>query len=434
MIPYGKQSIDADDIAAVVRVLESDYLTTGPEVALFEAEFAAMVGAKHAVAVASGTAALHLAMLVAGVGSGDRVLTTPYTFLASANAAAMVGAVPDFCDIEPETFNLCPRSLAENWQDDVRAVVAVDYAGRPANMPAIAGVAREHGAVVIEDACHGIGSQFFHHGEIYSVGGQPWADITTYSFHPVKTMTTGEGGMLVTDNEEYAERARLLRSHGITRDHSQFSVFVNPSPITDHRSPITESGPWTYEMQALGYNFRITDIQCALGRSQLKKLPQFIRRRQEIVDRYNSAFRNLSWLRTPKSEGYGSSNMKDGEEKSQVSLISSDQSKRISDFPYPETPRVSWHLYSVQIYFDALGKTRTEVMNDLREQGIGTQVHYIPVYLQPWYQETFGYKQRKCPNAESCYRKALSLPLYPAITDDDVASVIRAVRKLASHP
>ena len=226
MIHYGKQSIQADDIAAVVEALQSDFLTTGPQVELFEQEFAAYVGAKYAVvAVSSGTAALHLALLVAGIGVGDRVVTSPNTFLASANAAAYVGATPDFSDVDLLTGNLCPDALREGWEEDTRAVVAVDYAGRPANMPEIAKVAREHDAVVIEDGCHALGSHFTFEGKSYAVGGHPWADMTTFSFHPVKTITTGEGGMLVTDDLEYAERARLLRSHGVVRDPSQMVRF-----------------------------------------------------------------------------------------------------------------------------------------------------------------------------------------------------------------
>lgn len=418
MLPYGRQTIGDDDIAAVVAALKSDFLTTGPEVEAFEREFAEMLGAKHAVAMCNATAALHVAMLIAKIGPGDRVVTSPNTFLASANCAAFVGATPDFADIDPATYNLCPKALEADWQDNTKAVIAVAYAGLPCDMPAIAAVARRRGAIVIEDGCHGPGGGFVHEGKFYKIGAHPWADITTFSFHPVKTMTTGEGGMLVTDNDEYAARARLLRSHGIVRDGSQFSVFGNPSlatdaPTTDYRSPITESGPWTYEMQALGYNYRITDIQCALGRSQLRKLPEFIHRRQEIVDRYNDVFGDLAWLETPKNTGW-----------------------QITDHRSPKTenrsPTVSHHLYTVQIDFPALGKSRNEVMDELRGQGVGTQVLYIPVYLQPWYQETYGYRQGKCPNAEAYYLKSLSLPLYPAMTDDDVGIVIKTINELAA--
>lgn len=406
MLPYGKQSIDEDDIAAVVRALRSDFLTTGPEVEAFEKEFAAMVGARHAVAVCNATAALHLAMLVAKIGPGDRVITSPNTFLSSANCAAFVGATPDFVDIDPKTRNLSPEALEAGWKKDTKAVVAVDYAGFPCDMPAIAEVARKRGAIVIEDGCHGIGGGFVHEGMFFKIGGHPWADMTTFSFHPVKTMTTGEGGMLVTDNDDFAARARLLRTHGMVRDSSQFSVFGSQAsntsaPTLDHCSPLTQSGPWTYEMQALGYNYRITDIQCALGRSQLKKLPDFIRRRQAIVDHYNAAFGDLAWLTTPSETGWLKTENR--------------------------TPVVSYHLYTVEIDFEALGKSRNEVMAELRAEGVGTQVLYIPVYLQPWYQETYGYAEGKCPNAETYYLQSLSLPLYPDMTDASVEKVIQAV-------
>lgn len=395
-IPYGRQAIDDDDIAAVLAALRSDFLTCGPEVEAFEREFAAMVGAKHAVAVCNATAALHLAMLVGGIGRGHRVVTSPNTFLASANCAAYVGATPDFCDIDPVSYNLDPVKLEEGWKADTKAVVAVDYAGQPCDMPAIACIARANGAVVIEDACHGTGGGFQHEGRTWKLGGHPWADITIFSFHPVKTMTTGEGGMFVTDNEEYARKARLLRNHGMERDHGRFQAFGQPA------DPLSETGPWAYEMQELGYNYRITDLQCALGRSQLKKLPAFIRRRQEIISCYNEAFAALPFLKIPQ----------------------------LSTFNFQLL--VSWHLYTVQIDFPSLGRTRSDVMTTLRQQGIGSQVLYIPVYLQPWYRQTCGYAPGKCPNAESFYAQALSLPLYPSMVDADVELVVAAIRAMTA--
>ena len=406
MIPYGKQSIDEDDIAAVVAALKSDYLTTGPEVETFEREFADMVGAKHAVAVCNATAALHLAMLVSNIGSGDRVVTSPNTFLASANCAAFAGAIPDFCDIDPVSYNLDPATLESDWRKDTKAVVAVDYAGQPANMPEIARIARKHGAVVIEDACHGTGGSFFHEGKKWKLGGHPWADITTFSFHPVKTMTTGEGGMLVTNNDKFASRAKLLRSHGMIRNAADFKIFREECESINHKnSTLYEYGPWAYEIHELGYNYRITDLQCALGRSQLKKIDAFINRRLEIAEHYNGALSGLSWLTTPK----------------------------ISDWLSKENCSViSWHLYTVQIDFATLGMTRSKVMKDLCEQGIGTQVLYIPVHLQPWYQKTYGYATGKCPVAESYYTRTLSLPLYPEMKDEEVATVVRTLKALAS--
>lgn len=393
-IPYGRQSIDAADIAAVSSVLKSDLLTSGPEVEAFEREFAEMIGAKHVVAVCNATAALHLALRVAGIKEGDRVVTSPNTFLASANSAAFVGATPDFCDIDPRSYNLCPEALEANWTPDIRAVIPVAYAGQSADMPRIAEIARRNGAIVIEDGCHGIGGGFVHEGKAYKIGGHRWADITTFSFHPVKSMTTGEGGMLVTDNDAYADKARMLRSHGVERNPEKLQGFGSAE------GPLAEQGPWIYEMQELGYNYRITDLQCALGRSQLRKLPGFVRRRREIVAEYNAAFQHIDWLQTPQP------------------LCAED------------TETISWHLYTLQIDFRALSRSRSEVMHHLREQSIGSQVLYIPVYLQPWYRRTYGYGPGKCPRAEDYYARCLSLPLYPEMSDTDVRRVITAIRSL----
>ncbi len=397
MLPYGRQSINEDDIAAVVAVLRGDFLTQGPVVEDFERRFAARVGARHAVAVSSATAALHLALRVAGVGRGDRVVTSPLTFLASANCAAYVGAKPDFSDIDPRSGTLDPVALEQDWQPDTRAVVAVDYAGQACDMPEIARIAHERGAVVIEDACHAVGGSF-HAGPPGStavpIGGHPWADLTVFSFHPVKTMTTGEGGMLVTDRAAWAARARLLRSHGIVRDPAGF---VTP----DDDEVLGEKGPWFYEMQDLGWNYRLTDLQCALGLSQLGRLDGFLARRRQIVAAYNAAFAGCDWLVTP----------------------------RLRD--ERDAATISWHLYTVQLDFAALGRTRTEVMAELRAAGVGTQVLYVPVHLQPWYRRTFGYGPGKCPAAESFYQRALSLPLHPAMTDGDVGHVITCVKATA---
>ena len=396
MLSYGRQNISEDDLAAVVTVLRSDFLTQGPIIESFERRFAETVGARYAVAVSSATAALHLALRVAGIGAGDRVVTSPNTFLASANAAAFVGATPDFCDIDPVTHTLDPQALETNWKDDTRAVVAVDYAGQACDLPEIARIARKRGAVVIEDASHAVGGAFHTAaapGRTWQIGGHPWADMTVFSFHPVKTMTTGEGGMLVTDNREWAELARRLRSHGIVRNPANFET-----PSDDE--VLGEKGPWFYEMQELGYNYRLTDIQCALGLSQLSRLDSFISRRREIVAAYNEAFAGLDWLSTP-----GLRHACDAE-------------------------TTSWHLYTVQIDFAALERTRTQVMVELRAAGVGTQVLYIPVHLQPWYRRTFGFVPGMFPVAEAFYRRALSVPLYPAMTDADVSQVIRAVKSL----
>ncbi len=395
MLPYGRQSISEEDIAAVAAVLRSDFLTQGPLVAEFERRVEARVGAKHAVAVNSATAALHLAMRVAGIKAGDRVVTSPITFLASANAAAYVGATPDFCDIDPASYTLDPAELARCWQADTRAVVAVDYAGQACDLPAIAEIAHARGAIVIEDACHGIGGAFHDAaGRSWHLGGNPWADIGVFSFHPVKTMTTGEGGMLVTNRDDWAALARRLRSHGIEREADGFLTAPDDAVMG-------ERGPWFYEMQDLGFNYRLTDLQCALGLSQLERLSSFLSRRREIVAAYNAAFADLDWLSTPRLRNPA------------------------------DAATASWHLYTVQIDFAALGRKRTEVMAELRAAGVGTQVLYIPVHLQPWYRRTYGYGPGKCPRAENFYADALSLPLFPTMIDADVARVVDAVRRLA---
>jgi perosamine synthetase len=397
MIPYGKQTIDEDDIAAVVEVLKGDWLTCGPAVERFEQALAHYCGAKHAIAVANGTAALHVAILAAGTKAGDRVLTSANTFLASANCAEFVGATADFADIDPRTYNVTAETLAAAWKPDVKAVVPVDFAGQPCDMPAIAALARSRGATIIEDASHALGSQFQHDGQCYQVGGHPWADMTTFSFHPVKTITTGEGGAILTNDDKLAERCRLFRSHGMVKDSSQF----RPSAFCPL---LSEKGPWFYEMHEVGFNYRITDIQCALGLSQLKKLERFIRRRAEIVTQYDAAFTGLPFVQCPELSA-----------------------SHLSSFILHPS-EIAWHLYVLKIDFAKLGKQRTQVLAELRELGVGTQVHYIPVHLQPYYQGKYNYKAGKCPQAEACYLRCLSLPLFPAMTDADVKQVIEAVK------
>ncbi len=392
-IPYGKQWVTEEDISIVSECLRSPYLTVGPKIAEFEEKFAQLVGAKHAIAVCNATAALHLAMIVGGVQKGHRVITSPITFLASANCAAYVDAIPDFCDIDPISLTLCPNSLAEGYKDDLKAVVAVDYAGQSAEMPRIAEFARKKGVLIIEDACHAVGGKFEHQKKIFKIGGHEWADMTVFSFHPVKTMTTGEGGMLVTSNDRYAQRARLLRSHGIVRDWETFEAASN-CEVT------LEKGPWFYEMQELGFNYRLTEIQAALGISQLNKLGSFIKRRSEIVAAYDAALCDIPWISTPKCRNPADLNL------------------------------ISWHLYTLRIDFPRVGKSRTEVMEELKSKGVGSQVLYIPVHLQPWYRRTYGYQVGKCPMAEKAYATLLSVPLFPAMTNNDVARVIESIRQL----
>ena len=373
LLPYGRQAIDEDDIAAVVEVLRSDWLTCGPAVDRFETELAATCGARHAVAVCNGTAALHLALRAAGVGSGDRVLTSANTFLASANAAEYLGATADFADIDPVTRCLSLATLQAAWKPDVKAVVAVDYAGTPCATKEMADFIHQRGAVLVEDACHALGGL----RDGYPVGGLPWVDMATFSFHPVKTLTTGEGGAILTNRAEWADSCRLNRNHGMAR----------PSPESDMAAR-------PYTMERPGYNYRLTDLQCALGLSQLRKLGAFVARRREIVDRYNQAFEALNHVQTPS---------------------------------VPDGATVAWHLYALRIDFAAIGKTRAAVVADLRAHGIGTQIHYYPVHLQPYYAQRYGYAPGKCPAAETWYEQTLSLPLFPAMHDRDVQKVIEAL-------
>ncbi len=408
-IPYGRQWIDDDDIAAVVEVLRSDWLTCGPKVTEFESALAEYCGAKHAVAVSNGTAALHVAMLAAGIGPGDRVLTSAITFLASANCAEFVGATADFTDIDPETLCMSVETLAAAWRADVKAVVPVDFAGYPCLTRELAEYAHDRGALVIEDASHAIGAG----RDGFNVGALPWVDMTTFSFHPVKTMTTGEGGAILTNDDELAERCRLFRNHGMIRGQMAdggWRMADGGGPLSSVLCPpSSERGPWWYEMHELGYNYRITDIQCALGLSQLKKLDRFVARRQEIVDRYNAAFVGLDHVRIPPTSDL---------------RPPSSALRPLSSGLLP-----AWHLYVLQIDFDALGTTRTDFMARLRKHGVGSQVHYIPVHLQPYYCQKYGCVSGRCPAAETYYGKCLSLPLYPALSEEDVRLVVGVVEE-----
>ena len=309
-----------------------------------------------------------------------------HQILASANCAEFVGASTDFVDVDPETSNLSPESL-KRVQGSYRAVVAVDLAGRSCDMPRLAEIARKRGAVIIEDASHSLGGRFKSGGRYYRVGGHPWADMTTFSFHPVKTITSGEGGAIATNSDEFARRCRLFRNHGMIRNQEEFSGLGNAG--------LNEFGPWYYEMKQVGFNYRLTDFQCALAMSQLKKLPAFIRRRSEIVSCYNRAFSKLPLVSLTNRCG-----------------------ARV---------KPAWHLYVLKIDFERLGKTRTRVMEELRGFGVGSQVHYIPVHLQPYYRKKYGYRPGKCPVAEAYYSRCVSLQLYPAMTDSQVRRVIDAV-------
>ena len=369
MIPYGRQTIEEDDIQAVVDVLRSDYLTTGPKIAEFEKMVADYVGAKYAVAISNGTSALHAACFAAGIQAGDEVITTPLTFAASSNCVLYCGGTPVFADVDPKTYNIDPEDIRRKITDKTKAIIAVHLAGQPCDMDEIHKIAKEHDLLVIEDGAHALGSVY----KGKKVG--TLSDMTTFSFHPVKPITTGEGGMIVTDNEEFYQKMMLFRSHGITRDENLMT---------------RNDGSWFYQQLNLGYNYRITDIQCALGCSQMKKLDRFLARRKEIVARYNEAFADCENIIIP--------------------------------YQLPETES-GWHLYIVQVK----NCDRRKVFEALREHGIAVNVHYIPVYMHPYYQE-HGYKDVHCRNAEEIYSHIISLPLYPTLTEEQQQYVIETLK------
>ena len=393
VINYGGQAIDQADIDVVVKVLKSPYLTQGPEVSRFEEEIASYVGAELGVAVSSGTAALHLACLATGIGPGDEGVTSPITFLASANAIAYCGSTPRFADINPRTYNISVPELENCITERTRVVIPIHFAGQSCAMNEIRKVVSKkevlfgHKIFIVEDASHALGSQY----RSRRVGCCEYADATVFSFHPVKHITTGEGGMVVTNNRDLAERMRKLRSHGVSKDPQSFGN--RDLGFSTHHSP----NPWYYEQTELGFNYRLTDIQCALGRSQLNKLSWFRDRRRSIVTAYNKAFTAVQHLTIPYESPDCESN---------------------------------FHLYVLKIDFSALGISRRELVGKLESEGIRTQVHYIPVHLQPYYQRHFGTGPGDCPEAEKYYDKCLSLPLYPAMDDQDVEKVIGKVCSL----
>ncbi len=369
-LPYGRQSIDDEDVAEVVEALRSDYLTTGSRVAAFERALASATTAKFAASLSSGTAALHAAYAALGVTRGDEVVVPPLTFAATANAALYLGAHPVFADVDLQTGLLDPAAAAESMTPRTKAIVAVDYAGLPADYDAIRASTASREVEIVADAAHSLGA---------SDNSRPvgtLADITAFSFHPVKIITTGEGGAVTTQRSALHQRVLDFRNHGIVRDRGRFE---------------TNDGPWHQEMQSLGYNFRLTDIQCALGVSQLRKLAKFLDRRREIARRYDNAFKGIDGLALPGTR-----------------------------------PNVdsSWHLYVLRVDDDGLA--RREFFGRLRRAGLLVQVHYLPVYLHPYYRE-LGYRPGQCPNAEQFYRRSVSIPIYPGMNDVDVDRVIEAI-------
>lgn len=377
---YGHQCIDDADIQAVVNVLKGDYLTCGPKIAEIEGRLCDIVHSKYAVVVSNGTAALHIACMAAGVGPGDEVITTPITFAASANCAIYCGAKPVFADINPETYNIDPESIRQHITPKTKAVVAVDFTGQAVEIEKIRAICDEYNLVFIEDAAHSIGTTY--NGE--PVGSL--ADMTCFSFHPVKTVTSGEGGAVTTNNKEFYEKLVLAHAHGITHDEAQM---VDKQP----------EGPWYYEMLVEGYNYRMTDFQAALLLSQLNKLEKFSNRRKEIVAKYDNAFSKLPEIFVQKT------------------------------IPQSDTTR---HLYIIQLKLDKLSCTRRQFFDAMAAENVQCQVHYVPVYWFPFYEKQ-GYKKGLCPNAESMYKGIMSIPLYPALTDKDVDDVIHAVTKIVEY-
>ncbi|GIN64066.1 spore coat protein [Robertmurraya siralis] len=370
-LPYGRQLIDQLDVQAVIDVLKSDYLTTGPSISKFEEALAEYVGAKYAVSFSSGTAALHGACFAAGINEGDEVITSPMTFAASSNCILYQNGKPIFADIDNKTYNISPREIEKNITSRTKAIIPVDFTGQPADLDAIKDIATKHNLVVIEDAAHALGAKY--KGQF--VGSI--SDMTMFSFHPVKHITSGEGGAITTNNKEYYDKLIQFRSHGITREIAQNRL-----------------EPWYYEMQFLGYNYRMTDIQAALGYSQLEKLDVFIQLRKKYVEIYNKELKNINEISIP------------------IEMNEVDS---------------SWHLYIIRLNLSKLSSSRRKIYTELQKLNIGVNVHYIPVYWHPYYQQ-LGYKKGICPIAEQVYEEFITLPLFPAMTEKDVYDVIDAVK------
>ena len=422
IIPYARQCIDEDDIRAVVEVLRSDWLTTGPKIAEFEEAVAQFVGAQEAVAVNSGTAALHAAMYAIGIGPGDEVILPPMTFVATANSVVFQGGTPVFADVDPDTLLIDPDEVEGKITSRTKAIIAVDYAGQPCDYDALRDIADRHGLILVADACHALGAEYKGN----KVG--TLADLTVFSFHPVKHITTGEGGMITTENEKYAEKMRLFRTHGITRDPSKFAR-ANGKP----QNPMLHAPcalPFYYEMQDLGYNYRITDSQCALGISQLHKLPAFLKRRREIAAFYHEALADI-----PGIEPLGLRS--DALSAKQYSMCSAPSAMPSSSDAMLHAPcsmrsKHAYHLYVVKIDFSSLGIERLRFFEATQAKGIGVNVHYIPVHLHPFFRKRLGYQNGECPVAEDAYEQIISLPIFPAMTNKDISYVARTVCEVVS--
>lgn len=381
VIPYGCQWIDKNDIQEIVKVLGSDWLTQGPTVKKFEQALCEYTGAKYAVSVSSGTAALHIACLAAEIKNGDEVITSPITFVASPNSVLYCSGKPIFADVKKDTVNIDPAEIKKKLTKKTKAIIPVHFAGHPCDLEEINFIAKEYSEniVIIEDAAHALGAQY----KGSRIGACKYSNMTIFSFHPVKSITTGEGGAVLTNRKDIYEKLLLLRSHGITKDPKKFCNFD---------SSIDESG--YYEMQVIGFNYRITDFQSALGISQLKKIDKFIKRRRDIVNIYNNELFKINSIFLPIEKPYVKS---------------------------------SWHIYYIRLRNSA---KRRSIFKKLQEYNIGVQVHYIPVHLQPYYKRNFNYKEGDYPNAEDYYRRTITLPLYPKIKDTDIEYVLSVLRKV----
>jgi len=386
MISYGKQSIDQTDLDAVLEVLKGDWLTQGPAVEKFETDLKNYFGAKHACVVSNGTAALHLTGLALDWQPGDIVITSPITFLATANCIIYAGATPDFVDIDPDTYTLDPKLVEKKVKayqskgNKVKAIIGVDYAGHPCDWKALREIADRYDLQLVNDNCHALGSSYFGDKK-YAV---KYADVVIQSYHAVKHITTGEGGSILTNNLEIDEKVRRLRTHGMIKNQKILEKY---------------DGPWYYEMHEIGYNYRITDFQCALGSSQLKKLDQFVDRRREIAKKYNESFTNYGNLKIPETH---------------------------SSFIH------AYHLYPLQINFEKLFLNKPDIFKKMKNTGINLQVHYIPVHLQPFYKKKYGFEQGEFPVSENFYRNEVSLPIYPSLSTDDVELVVKSILAIIS--